>query len=294
MGGSGMNVDCVMYVPGEGWVQKPTTGLTLPVSVVMKITPEFAKEVLDNHNARNRNVSPSRVKKLARDIVRGAFQVTNQGIGFAHDGHLNDGQHRLAAVVEAGMPITSLVMFGLAMDAQKVVDDNFARSDHDVATLSGFSLSEKAVAIGSFMLETSQGYSSRKLTRQERVEFYRRHQDALNFAASILGLTRLWYNKTPICAVVARAYYSVPKEQHQRLRDFGALMKNGQYIIGEDDAGQRLREWALVHRDENSGNGRRELYWKTESALRYFLEKKVITKLYAASEELFPLPEERF
>lgn len=80
---------------------------------VETITPEQAIELLKS-NTSNRVMSKSAVRKYAALMKKGEWYLSHQAIAFAdtEDGSevLVDGQHRLAAVVQAGIPITFTVI----------------------------------------------------------------------------------------------------------------------------------------------------------------------------------------
>ncbi|HEV8193129.1 MAG TPA: hypothetical protein VGP82_16835, partial [Ktedonobacterales bacterium] len=66
-------------------------------SEVRKITPALARELL-KRNTNNRALRPAHVDMLRGTMQRGEWQVTHQGLAFADDGELLDGQHRLEAL----------------------------------------------------------------------------------------------------------------------------------------------------------------------------------------------------
>jgi hypothetical protein len=75
-----------------------------PIKVEFKtVTPEMAKRFLKN-NVSNRKVSVRLVQQLSADMKRGAFRFTSQGISFNSKNELTDGQHRLLAIVDCGIP----------------------------------------------------------------------------------------------------------------------------------------------------------------------------------------------
>lgn len=110
------------------------------------ITPEIAEKWLRENNTHNRSLYEHTVNHYAREMSSGAWTITNQGIGFAEDGTLLDGQHRLAAVVKAGIPIQMLVINNLPkmyknngdgpLFTQDVVDVVKPRSNPDILKLS--------------------------------------------------------------------------------------------------------------------------------------------------------------
>src|SRR5437588_12211091 len=73
-------------------------------SRVQTITPAKAGEMLDA-NTTNRPLSKAVVRSFAEAMRRGEWVVTHQGIAFDTAGVLVDGQHRLAAIIEADLPV---------------------------------------------------------------------------------------------------------------------------------------------------------------------------------------------
>ena len=75
---------------------------------VVTITPEMAAEWLAK-NISNRPLRMSTVEHYASQISRGKWQRTHQGICFDRHGNLIDGQHRLHAIVMAGVSAVIMV-----------------------------------------------------------------------------------------------------------------------------------------------------------------------------------------
>src|SRR5256885_4562153 len=73
-------------------------------SRVVTITPKKAAEYLERNTA-NRPLSAKTVRDFAAAMRRGEWQVTHQGIAFDTTRALVDGQHRLAAIVQADVPV---------------------------------------------------------------------------------------------------------------------------------------------------------------------------------------------
>lgn len=101
---------------------------------VIRITPEMALDMLCKNSA-NRKIRQSRVKYYAEQMRAGNWHLTGQGITFAKDGTLLDGQHRLHAIVECEIPQEMLVIY----DADKVstYDCGLKRSIADQLQLAG-------------------------------------------------------------------------------------------------------------------------------------------------------------
>jgi hypothetical protein len=82
-------------------------------------------------------VSKSTVQQLAGQIQRGEWQLTHQGIAFDEDGVLIDGQHRLAAIVKAGLTVRLTVAHGVRRTASTVMDTGRKRTGRDALALAG-------------------------------------------------------------------------------------------------------------------------------------------------------------
>lgn len=100
------------------------------------VTPSIAAEWLAQ-NVHNRRLSQQVVAAYAADMRNGDWQWNADTIKFANTGALLDGQHRLAAVVEADVVIRFLVARGLDPRAQDTVDNGRKRTFADVLKLRG-------------------------------------------------------------------------------------------------------------------------------------------------------------
>lgn len=93
-----------------------------------EIDPDIARVYLAKNIENNRNVVIDRVGQYARDMESGRWRETTETIKFDSEGNLIDGQHRLRAVVRAGVTVRFLVARGLANDAVYVIDASLPRN----------------------------------------------------------------------------------------------------------------------------------------------------------------------
>lgn len=101
---------------------------------VTTITPEDAARWLKcNHN--NRPVRRGHIEFLAGEIRNGNWQLNGQGIVISLDEEVLDGQHRLMAVIEAGIAIKTLVIYGIDKSAFKTIDTGAVRTGADALSL---------------------------------------------------------------------------------------------------------------------------------------------------------------
>lgn len=103
---------------------------------VVTVTPEVASVWLDQ-NTNNRPLNKKRVTNLANVISRGEWEFNGDSIRFSESGVLLDGQHRLAAIVEADEPIQTLVVTGLKDSVFDVIDRGATRTVGDILSVRG-------------------------------------------------------------------------------------------------------------------------------------------------------------
>lgn len=114
-------------------LESPTGRITTVVEV---IGPGRAQELL-SRNSRNRRVKSGRVAQFAGAMRRGEWSLNGESIKLSRNGVLLDGQNRLLAIVEAGVPVETVVVYGLEENAQETVDMGTRRSFADILTMRG-------------------------------------------------------------------------------------------------------------------------------------------------------------
>lgn len=105
-------------------------------TATMEITPDLALAMLE-HNDGNRPIRKAKVMKYVKMIREGRFMLTHQGIAFSRGGLLNDGQHRLEAIVEADRAVTMTVTFGAEREEFKAIDFLSVRTASDLIHIEG-------------------------------------------------------------------------------------------------------------------------------------------------------------
>ncbi|MCB4824501.1 hypothetical protein [Roseicella aerolata] len=96
----------------------------------------FAEEVL-KLNTGNRRVNQRKLAQLVDQMRSGEFENTGEPIIVSAEGVLNNGQHRLLAVVEADAVADMDVRFGIPRRVFSKTDTGAARSGGDVLTIKG-------------------------------------------------------------------------------------------------------------------------------------------------------------
>lgn len=136
---------------------------------IKTITPNWAAQILETRNPKNRSLNENIAKSFAVEMKAGRWAVTHQGIGFNSNGDLIDGQHRLRGIVIAGVPVDMMVTTGIpssqrngiTYDTMDVVDRGRSRSIGQQLVLShgwtcGTKVASMARAIAMLYSDSSQ------------------------------------------------------------------------------------------------------------------------------------------
>lgn len=179
-----------------------------PVTQVVEITPELAEEWLGK-NVQNRNIRQrTRVAVYARKMLAGVWDVTNQGIGFDTNGTLVDGQHRLLAVIEAGIPVRMNVTTGLKPSARSHIDTGAARSAGDILSVNhGTKNAALVAAIGKRAVAWDKGFRwmNNYTVSHEEIEAYVLDHPEIVRAAEVASSGAKYIACPP--SVIGVAYY---------------------------------------------------------------------------------------
>lgn len=135
---------------------------------VMTITPDLARSWLSSSNIENREVKQKTVEKYAGRIMAGEWIIVDQLISFDVNGRLQNGQHRLMAVVKTGKNIEALVGFGFPEETYKYLDQGHNRTKGDI-----HKASKKMVAFVSATAKTVESGKITTFTEFENVRNYR-------------------------------------------------------------------------------------------------------------------------
>lgn len=183
------------YVPKVadlGWLTTPTP---FPETRLIIMTPTIAAKMLEKINTRNRPMRPSRVEFLARVIKIGEWEITHQGGATDSDGNLLDGQHRLAAIVEADQDTPIMWTVGAAPSTFFKVDTVAPRTARDAIALLGgdplgpsnsvSALASKLIHIGMFKAQAHTKGSKFTLSIDQVTAFVAENRDALAAAINV-------------------------------------------------------------------------------------------------------------
>lgn len=142
----------------------------------VKITTELAQHYL-SFNRTNRAIIQKRVDTYADEMMRGEWIENGESIKFTKSHRLADGQHRLLALVKAGVSLYMIVAFGVEDEAMTKIDIGKVRTASDVLAINGMGRWESLIAgaASHAIINVSHGLpvsSNVKRLNREIEEFY--------------------------------------------------------------------------------------------------------------------------
>lgn len=157
---------------------------------VINVTPAIARMWL-THNTSNRPLRNAVVERLGRIWARGEWKLTHQGIAFAPDGTLLDGQHRLTFIsrLPEDAVVPMLVFTNVPADTFSVLDQGVRRTASDV-----LDISSRLASVAGILAFVHNSSSSTGLTP--------------TYVAPFVDLIRPGYETLMLAAPGARRLYS--------------------------------------------------------------------------------------
>ncbi len=231
-------------------------------TVLEKVTPDAARRMLGN-NVKNRRLKTRLVDRLVNDIKSGDFHITHQGIALDKDDNLIDGQHRLSAVIEAGIPVEMYVTRGLDPEMMNVVDIGAKRSQADVLAIHGHHsslvLAAAAIIYNGFLTgqySTTDGVRS-YMNNFKLLEFVKEHPELLKavdwingnkkvkqlgFSSVVVAFYALLHKKNRNKAI---EFFRVLEENHSEKRNHPAVVLN-EHILRKRAQGVTVKRAYLM------------------------------------------------
>lgn len=166
-------------------------------SKVETIGPEKAKEYLKaniNNPRGNHSLSRSVVKRYAEDMKAGKWELNGEAIEFDEDGVLKNGQHRLAAIIVAGVEVKILVVRGVSRDTI-VYDIPLKRNAAQMVNAMGFDCNPTITAAAGIIVN--------KFTKRESPvvirDYAAKNFDELNRAYRVCCYGNNKYSRNAAC-----------------------------------------------------------------------------------------------
>lgn len=203
---------------------KSPGGVTYDIELV---TPKLAEAWLTK-NTSNRRLRRKQAERFARDMESGEWQENGEGICFAADGTLINGQHRLAALGMAGVTLPMLVVRNLPMKAQDTMDDGAKRTMGDTFGFHGVESANTAAAIVRRVLMWQEGARTNtggiQPTKAEQLEAWRTDptlRNAVDAAVQMRG------RKQIPASIIGLTWWLFSQIDHEQCSEFWGRLYNG-------------------------------------------------------------------
>lgn len=265
------------------------------------VTPEMAERWLAS-KAANRHLNENLALEYALVMEGGGWEETHQGLAFDDKGRLVDGQHRLQAVTLSRKAQKFLVTRGLTRDEVLAIDRGRVRDAADSLTIfRGQRVDKHTVAVANRVIHISSFYAAKvgrtpgatwRVSTDALDEFLRKHPAAMIRACELKNSHKrsTGISSALVGSLLFRAYYHMPDARLSQLID---VLATGHYDDKErDDAGLRLRDHVLAQTDGWRGNSLMD-HFRMERAIKAFWKGERLARVFPATEEVFPLPEEK-
>lgn len=260
-------------------------------TVVMLVGPDQAVKWLEA-NTRNRPLDQKHVDYIASEMKAGRWKLTHESIAFDVNGVLQDGQHRLWAIVMSGCTVEMSVTFNTSENCIENVGGGKRRMDHERMNLSGRYQGGVTQNHLSALRAMLQGLDDpRTIPFCQQMDLMARHKPAVDFAVEHLTTNRVkGVGSSVTRAVVARAWYSADLE---KLRRFCEVLRTGMRNCGDENCIILLRDYLAGSVRCDSLGEFRDQYGKVERVLNAYLSGRTLTVLRPCTAEMFPLPDEQ-
>lgn len=248
-----------------------------------QITPEMAKAYLAQNTANYRNIKPRNVRAYAADMKAGNWQNNGEPIIFYKSGKLADGQHRLLAIVNAGVPVQMLVVRGVD-DNVSVMDVGATRSAADIARHWGVGETylNTILAVSSMFL--SRLYA-KTATKMQIVEYASEHKDELHTAVSVaLSSGASPIGRRSACALAAYVYIRngiSPEDIHE----FFTVLNTGYPAKNRECSAPLTLRNALMFEKYRDKEGAKTLFQITYQAIGDYLTGRSRKLKYKPTDE---------
>jgi hypothetical protein len=164
------------------------------------ITPDVAASLLER-NVNNRKMKVRAIRNYARDMQSGKWNADAADLKFNRRGELIDGQNRLQACVDAGVPFPTLLRTGLDDAARQHVDQGVRRTVADSFRMAGVpdpNVVGAAVQLRArydLMLANSYSFGTKEvrvsLTHQEALDYLAAHSSVEKWTTRAVQMARL-------------------------------------------------------------------------------------------------------
>jgi hypothetical protein len=256
-------------------------------SKVENITPELAAHYLKRNVDNYRKISKSKVNLYAQEMKAGKWQTNGEGIVFSESGKLKNGQHRLAAIMVAGVPVEMMVINGVPEEVT-IYDNGYNRSMSQIAEAAGCgNISGTETAAGTAIVGLFN-----KTTKGQVLDWLKDHYTDLKRAYNLCGANaRKCLSSRASCVLAAYMMDRLEKMPGYEIEVFFKVFNSGNVVgtDGYEPSSALVARRAFEERYKNMVSGSRVIKEQTQIlilALRDFQKKKTRQMNYQVKEPM--------
>lgn len=211
------------------------------------ISPDQATRYLSK-NTQNRKIRESVVDHYANMMRRNQWLMTHQGICFSDDDVLLDGQHRLLAIVKAGIPVSMLVTRGVShvmdngsqIDVMDVIDCGKPRSVGDQLQLShGIPNPNSVAGACNTIARICAGVGYHRISTPQALAINRIYGEAIQQAIKMMS----YFKPGRLSSIVGAIAFAMKSHPDETIR-FAEGLASGEHLKKGDPA-LTLRNWII-------------------------------------------------
>lgn len=258
------------------------------------ITPEIAANLLETNNE-NRKISLGTVQAYMQDILAGNWDETvGVAISIDENGILRDGQHRLSAIVQAGIGIHTWVCRNVSSDG--IYDNNRKRSNSDQisilrADFDNVYKSTRYISIARAIIcnQGNKNFNRRAVTPKEIIDFTVKHKEDLD--EFFLNMPQSSIPKISL-AVVHLALFMAYMDgvEMNDILDFYEVLCSGMSTTSEEFPIIAYRNY--LKDSQNISTTHSEI-GRCQYALKKYLTKSCTKRTMAPKELIYKFPYEK-
>jgi len=254
---------------------------------IMTVTPEIAAAWLEN-NVGNRKQMTRFKTQYARDMAAGEWKLSGDSIKFDRDRNLIDGQHRLAACVEAGVNFETVVAYGFDRDVRNVVDTGRARAPRDILTMNGVPNAPHVASTLKLLVNQKRGITNiggqGTISHSELMDALDRHPSLPLYVYNGgvfprgIQIAAVSYINYVACAMLGQ------RDEAERMIE---VLKTGKQDYDGDPI-HKFRERVIKNYADTKAAGRNRdaPLWTLKKAWNMFVQKKSIERLQFADSDV--------
>lgn len=258
------------------------------IITVETVTPATASKWLEK-NVSNRALRPSVLDQYEMDMRKGHWREdTPSPVCFDPEGNLVNAQHRLKALVKAGVSLRMIVCRNVPRDAAVMLDRGVKRTISDIAAFCGEEMfsTYKAALVTAVFEGPKRGKKNKSF--DELLSMYLQVKDEVEWIIAHCRIKTKGINATTL-AVGVRAILPHNNADRAKVARFYEVLATGIADGEHESPAIKLRDFIRTQRGKLAGNERGEAYNRAQSALRHFLSGTPISKLYGTESDMFPL-----